>query len=313
MRRAGALAVLVVTLLVVAALTALPGGGAAARPATAPAAGLTLRDMRGREVRLAAPPARIVSLVPSATEIIFALGADDRLVGRTDFCDYPAAVSAKPSVGGMVNPDLETLVALRPDLVIVTDEGNREETVRQLARLGIPTYLVHASRIAQTVDLIRRIGVLTGREAAVAAVSGAMLRRVEAVRRAVAPFPRPRVLYVLWPEPLIVPGRSSMLTELIEIAGGASITAGDGDAYPRFSLEAVVARAPEVIILADHSTGASTAGRPAPEQWRRLSSVPAIRAGRLHSADLSILHRYGPRVPDGLETLARIIHPEAFR
>jgi iron complex transport system substrate-binding protein len=278
-----------------------------------PAAALTLRDMLGREVTLPAPPARIVSLVPSVTEIVFSLGAEDRLVGRTDFCDYPPAVRTKPSVGGMVNPNLETLVALKPDLVVATDEGNREETARQLARLRIPTYLVHANRIAETVDLIERIGELTGRRTAVPRLTGEMLRRVEAVRRAVAPYPRPRVLYVLWPEPLIVPGRSSILTELIEVAGGTSITAGDGDAYPRFSLEAAVARAPEVIILADHSTGSSTAGRPAPEKWQRLASVPAIRAGRLHSADLSILHRYGPRVPDGLETLARIIHPEAFR
>lgn len=278
-----------------------------------PAGALTLRDMLGREVTLPRPPARIVSLVPSATEIIFSLGAQDRLAGRTDFCDYPPAVRVKPSVGGMVNPNLETLVALRPDLVIATDEGNREETVRQVARLGIPTYLVHANRIAETIDLIARVGVLTGREADVDRLIGEMVRRVEAVRRAVAPFPRPRVLYVLWPEPLIVPGRASILTELIDVAGGRSITAGEGDTYPRFSLEAVVARAPEVIILADHSTGASTAGRPAPEQWRRLTSVPAVRAGRLHSADLSILHRYGPRVPEGLETLARIIHPEAFR
>ena len=95
--------------------------------------------------------------------------------------------------------------------------------------------------------------------------------------------------------------------------GDASITATDGEAYPRFSLEAAVARAPEVIILADHSTGASTAGRAAPEKWKRLTSVPAIQAGRLYSADLSILHRYGPRVPDGIETLARFIHPEAFQ
>jgi ABC-type Fe3+-hydroxamate transport system substrate-binding protein len=278
-----------------------------------PAAALTLRDMLGREVTLPAPPARIVSLVPSVTEIVFSLGAQDRLVGRTDFCDHPPAVRSKPSVGGMVNPNLETLVALRPDLVIGTDEGNREETFRQLERLRIPTYLVHANRIAQTVDLIARVGELTGRRADVPRLTGEMLGRVEAVRRAVAPFPRPRVLYVLWPDPLIVPGRASMLTELIEIAGGVSITASDADAYPRFSLEAAVTRAPEVIILADHSTGASTAGRAAPEKWQRLVSVPAIRAGRLHSADLSVLHRYGPRVPDGLETLARMIHPEAFR
>jgi iron complex transport system substrate-binding protein len=281
----------------------------AARPASA----LTLRDMLGREVTLPAPPTRIVSLVPSVTEIVFSLGAESRLVGRTDFCDYPSDVRGKPSVGGMVNPNLETLVALRPDLVVATDEGNREETVRQLQRLRIPTYLVHANRIVETVDLIARVGELTGRQDEVPRLTGEMLRRVEAVRKAVAPFPRPRVLYVLWPEPLIVPGRASILTELIEVAGGVSITAGDGDAYPRFSLEAAVARAPEVIILADHSTGSSTAGRPAPEKWQRLTSVPAIRAGRLHSADLSILHRYGPRVPDGIETLARIIHPEAFR
>ena len=290
--------------LVVAALLLL-----AARPAAA----LTVHDMLGREVTLPAPPARIVSLVPSVTEIVFSLGAQDRLVGRTDFCDYPPAVRNKPSVGGMVNPNLETLVALKPDLVIGTDEGNREETFRQLERLRIPTYLVHANRIAETVDLIARVGELTGHRADVPRLTGEMLGRVEAVRRAVAPFPRPRVLYVLWPDPLIVPGRASILTELIEIAGGVSITAGDADAYPRFSLEAAVTRAPEVIILADHSTGASTAGRAAPEKWQRLVSVPAIRAGRLHSADLSILHRYGPRVPDGLETLARMIHPEAFR
>jgi iron complex transport system substrate-binding protein len=281
--------------------------------AAAPASALALRDMLGREVTLPGPPARIVSLVPSVTEIVFSLGAQDRLVGRTDFCDYPAAVRDKPSVGGMVNPSLETLVALKPDLVVATNEGNREETVRQLERLRIPTYLVHANRVAETVDLIERVGALTGRQADVPRLTGEMLRRIETVRRAVAPFPRPRVLYVLWPDPLIVPGRASMLTELIDIAGGVSISAADGDAYPRFSLEAAVARAPEVIILADHSTGSSTAGRSAPEKWQRLVSVPAIRAGRLHSADLSILHRYGPRVPEGLEMLARMIHPEAFR
>jgi iron complex transport system substrate-binding protein len=278
-----------------------------------PAAALTVRDMLGREVTLPATPSRIVSLVPSVTEIVFALGGDDRLVGRTDYCDFPAAARSKPSVGGMVNPSLETLVALKPDLVVATDEGNREETFLQLRRLGIPTYLVHADRIAEMLDLIARVGALTGREAAVPGLSTDIRRKIDAVHRAVAPFARPRVLYVLWPEPLIVPGRASMLTELIELAGGESITAREGEAYPRFSLEAAVARAPEVIILADHSSGASTAGHASPERWQRLTSVPAVRAGRVQSVDLSVLHRYGPRVPQGLETLARIIHPEAFR
>ena len=164
--------------------------------------------------------------------------------------------------------------------------------------------------------MIVRIGALTGREAAVGPLADGLRRRVEAVRKAVSPFPRPRVLYVIWPEPLIVPGRQSLLTELIDVAGGESVTRGQDQAYVRFSVEAAVALAPQVIVLADHASangGHSDAGRPEPEKWRRFASVPAIRAGRLYSVDLSILHRYGPSVVDGLESLARLIHPEAFR
>src|SRR3989442_14904721 len=113
--------------------------------------------MQAHEVTRPAPRARIVSMVPSVTEVIFALGAEDRLVGRTDFCEYPPAARGKPSVGGMVNPSLEALVALKPDLVIATDEGNREETFQQLARLRIPTYLVHATRLSAPLDMIGRL------------------------------------------------------------------------------------------------------------------------------------------------------------
>jgi iron complex transport system substrate-binding protein len=282
--------------------------------AAPPAPALVVRDMLGREVALAVPPTRIVSLVPSATEVIFAVGGEARLVGVTDYCDYPPAARGKPSVGGMIGPSLEALVALRPDLVIATDEGNRHETILQLERLRIPTYLVHATRVAEVLDLIARLGDLTERRPEATALVDGMRRRIEALRAAVQRFRPPRVLYVLWPEPLIVPGRDALLTELIELAGGASITAGDGEAFPRFSLEAAIARAPEVIILADHGSGtASGAGRPDPGKWQRFASVPAIKAGRLYSADLSILHRYGPRTVDGLEQLARILHPEAFR
>jgi len=278
-----------------------------------PAHALVLRDMLGREVTLAGPPTRIVSLVPSVTESAFALGGEARIVGVSDFCDWPPAARAKPRVGGMVNPSLETLVALKPDLVVGTDEGNREETFVQLQRLGIPVYIVHAHRISEMYELIARVGALTGRRDAVGPLVTGIQRRIDAVRAAVKARPAPRVLYVLWPDPLLVPGRDSHLTEMIELAGGRSITAAEPVSYVRFSIEAAVARAPEVIVLADHSTGASTAGRAAPEKWQALTSVPAIRAGRLYSVDLSVLHRYGPRVPEGLELLARMIHPEAFK
>jgi iron complex transport system substrate-binding protein len=298
------------------------GGGDAVRPVLAilfalavvsPAHALTLRDMLGRDVTLPAPPQRIVSLVPSVTETIFALGGEARLAGRTDWCDSPEAARDKPSVGGMINPSIETIVKLQPDLVVATDEGNREETIVQLRRLGIPTYLVHAHRVAEMLDMVARLGELLERRDAVVPLVSGIRGRIDDVRRAVGSRRAPSVLYVLWPEPLIVPGRASHITELIELAGGRSITAAMGDSYVRLSLEAAVARAPEVIILADHSNAGTAAGRQSPEKWQRLASVPAIRAGRLHSIDLSILHRYGPRMAEGLAMLARMIHPEAFR
>jgi iron complex transport system substrate-binding protein len=247
----------------VRALVLVLGLGAAVAPA---AAAVTVRDMLGREVRLPAPPRRIVSLVPSATETLFALGAEDRLAGVTDFCDHPPAARDKPRVGAMLAPSLETIAALRPDLVIATTEGNRQETIVQVQRLGIPVYLVVATRLAGVAAMVRGLGEVTERQAAVAPLVARLEQRVAAVRAAVAPRRPPRVLYVLWPDPLIVPGRDSLITELIALAGGRSVTAADAGDYPRFSLEAAVARAPEVVILADHGSGSgSGAGRPSPE------------------------------------------------
>jgi iron complex transport system substrate-binding protein len=277
---------------------------------SAGAGAFTVRDMVGREVALGARPARIVSLVPSVTEILYALGAENVLVGVTDLCDYPAAARGKPRVGGMVAPSLEAIVGLRPDLVVATTEGSREDAIVHLRRLNVPVYLVVAHRVADVTAVITRIGELTGRQAAAASIVERLGQRVEAVKQAVGPLGRPRVLYVLWPEPLIVPGRGAILTELIHLAGGRSITADDADAWPRYSLEAAVAKNPELILLANHGAGT---GAIASEKWQRLSTLPAVKAGRLISVNGDLLHRYGPRFVDGLEQLARAIHPEAFR
>lgn len=274
-----------------------------------PAAAFTTRDMLGRDVTLPAPPARIVSLVPSVTEVLYALNAADTLVGVTDYCDFPAEARRKPRVGGMVAPSLEAVVALRPDLVIATTEGTREDTVTQLTRLRVPVYLVAAHRVADVTGLIVRMGALTGRQAAAGSLVARLEARIESVKKAVLTLGRPRVLYVLWPEPLIVPGRNTIVTELIQLAGGQSLTAADGDDWPRYSLEAAVAKRPEVILLANHGAGT---GAIAEDKWRRLTDLPAVKAGRLRSVDGDLMHRYGPRVVDGLEQLARAIHPEAF-
>jgi iron complex transport system substrate-binding protein len=272
-------------------------------------AALTVIDQTGRRVDLLAPPARIISLVPSVTEILFTIGAQGRLVGRTDFCDYPAEARRKPSVGGMLAPSLEGLVALKPDLVVATTAGNRHETFDQIARLKIPVYLVNPVTVSDVLELLGRLGRLTERVDAADRLVATMRERIEAVSARVAGRPRPRVLYVIWPDPLIVPGRGALISELIALAGGDSVTADGGMGYPRYSMEAALARNPEVIVLASHGSERSPLVR---SKWERFSQVPAIAAGRLYSMDGNLMHRYGPRIVDGLEALARLIHPEAF-
>jgi iron complex transport system substrate-binding protein len=272
------------------------------------AAALSVTDQTGRRLTLPAPPRRVVSLVPSVTETLFAIGAQDVLVGVTDFCDHPPAARTKPSVGGMLAPSLETIIALKPDLVVATTAGIREETVDQLERLKVPVYLVNPTTLADVFDLTVRLGALTAHAGAAARLVAALEARTKSVVARVAAQSRPRVLYVLWPEPLIVPARGALVSELIALAGGDSVTADGGDGYPRYSLEAAVARAPEIIILASHGGGQGPMAR---EQWQRFAGLPAVKAGRIYTVDGNLLHRYGPRVVDGLEWLARVMHAGA--
>lgn len=308
-RRQRHLAGMVATVL--AGLVALTSGG---RPD--PSSAFSVVDSTGSPVVLPAAPMRIVSLVPSATEIIWAVGGQDRLAGVTDFCDFPAAARAKPRVGGMIAPSLEAIVALRPDVVIVTSEGNRRETFDQLRRLGIPTYQVAPQSVEGVLATVVRLGELTGRASAGQALARNLRQRIDAVAARVAPLPRPRVLYVVWPDPLIVPGRAALVSELIRLAGGDSVTADVPGTYPRYSPEAAIARSPQVIFLARHAAGAAGPGSARDpltrEKWERFGGLPAIRSGRRHAVDGGLLHRYGPRMVDGLEALARLTHPEAF-
>lgn len=270
---------------------------------------LTVSDQTGRRIVLDGPPERIVSLVPSVTETMFTIGAQDRLAGVTDFCDYPPAARSKPSIGGMVAPSLEGIVALRPDLVVATPAGNRHETFDQLARLKLPVYLVNPTTVEDMLDLVGRLGRLTDRAEAADRVVARLRARIQSVAARVAGRPRPRTLYVLWPDPLIVPARGALVSELIRLAGGDSVTADGGQGYPRYSMEAALARNPEVILIASHDATRSPLVQ---SKWERFTQVPAVSAGRLHVVDGNLMHRYGPRMVDGLEILARLLHPAAF-
>lgn len=267
----------------------------------------TVKDMLGRDVPLRSTTARIVSLVPSVTETLYAIGADPLLVGVTTFCDFPPAATGKAKVGGLVNPSLEAIASLRPDLVIATTEGNRETTIQQLEAVGLPVYVVRPKTFDTVLDTIVRLGRLTGREADAERLTAEMKRRAARVVDAVKGRARPRVLYVVWTDPLVVPGRDTLLTELIAMAGGESVSAREAIEWPRLSLEYAVTMAPEVVV-----TGAHTQARldEALRRWRAQNVV--LPASRIHGVSPDLLHRPGPRIVDGLEALARAIHPGAL-
>src|SRR5262245_341138 len=260
----------------------------------------------------AAPPvprdaARIVTLAPSTTEIVFGLGAGDRVVGVCAQCDYPDDAARLPHVGGYLAPSVEAVLGQRPDLVLVVPSPGNREAVRTIERAGIPV-LVTADR---TLDD------LWGAIHSVAGALGVPERGVEMeqkvrgdldrVRERVAGLPTRRVLLVVGHRPLIVAGGGTLQDELVRTAGGVNVAADVGAAFPQVPLELVAARAPDVIV--DAAMGTEAGGR---TLFADLSSVPAVRDGRIVALSPDALFRAGARVGEAAAALGAVIHPEAF-
>lgn len=281
--------------------------------AAAPAAGASrvVTDHLGREVRLPARPQRIVSLAPNLTEIVFALGLGDRLVGVTDFCDYPPAARHVARVGGVTSPSAEQVLALEPDLVLATTAGNGREEILALARLGLPVVVTDPRDLDAVADSFVLIARAAGAAEAGEQLAAAFRGRLDAVRRALAGAPRPRTLLLVWPEPLIAAGPRTFLSRLLELAGAVNALAAaeswapsTAAAYPVIGLESFLALAPEVIVLAAQQ--GTTLGALA--RLSRYREVPAIRDGRVAAIDQAILFRPGPRLVEAAEQLARALH-----
>lgn len=263
-------------------------------------------------VACAAPPApgaraaRVVSLAPSITETIYALGQGGRLVGVCAHCNHPAEATSLPRVGGYLAPSVELVLAARPDLVVVVPSPGNREAVRAIERAGIRVLVLHDRTLADLRDGIRRLADALG----VPPEGARLLAQVEAglaaVRARVAGRPRRRVLLVVGHRPLIVAGGGTLQDELLDIAGGENVAADAGTAWPPFSLEMVAARAPEVIV--DAAMGSETGGR---ELFADLTRVPAVAAGRVVRLAPDAIFRAGPRVAEAAELLAGAIHPGA--
>jgi iron complex transport system substrate-binding protein len=269
-----------------------------------------LTDEIGRQVAVRRDPRRVVSLAPSLTETLFALGLGDKVVGVTSYCDYPAEAHGKEKVGDTLRPNLERLIALKPDLVLITTSSQLESLTRQLDQLSIPIYVTNPRTVVGVIESIRQLGEVAGAGARAAEVAAAMERRVDEVRRRVAGGPGPRVLYVLQNSPLITAGRDTFISDLIRLAGGESISGAESADYPQFSREAVIARAPEVIII-PASHGTELVDEDAVR--RDFAATPAVRENRLVRINPDWVDRPGPRLVAGLEAVARALHPQAVK
>jgi iron complex transport system substrate-binding protein len=265
-------------------------------------------DELGREVKINFPPQRIVSLAPSVTESLFALGLGNRIAGVTSFCDFPEEAKTKEKVGDTISPNAERIIALRPDLVIITTASQLEKLSRQLAELNIPVYVTSPRTVREVVASIRKLGDATGAEARAKEVADEMERRIANVERRVKELPKPRVLYVLQAGPLITAGRNTFINDLINLAGGESISGTETADYPQLSRETAIARAPEVMITpASHGTEFVNED----DLRRDFAVTPAVRANRIVKVNADWIDRPGPRIVEGLEQLAQGLHPES--
>jgi ABC-type Fe3+-hydroxamate transport system substrate-binding protein len=279
----------------------------ACRPGTAGRTTRMVVDDLGRPVTMTAQPRRIVSLAPSVTDSLFALGLGDRVVGISNFCQPPPGVGPIARIGGMLNPSLEAIRALRPDLLIGTTSGNDAALASQSAALGLPLYTMHTPDVDRTIGALEKLAEALGEPARGRALAADLRRRLEAVRERVAGRSSPRVLFIVWGEPLVVPGAASFLTDALRRAGGISVTAGASAAWPAFDLESAIRAAPEVILSTPRNRAwAERLRNESP--WR---DVPAIRSGRIHIVSDAI-EQPGPGLVGGIEEVARILHPEAF-
>ena len=249
---------------------------------------------------------RVVSLTPALTEILFALDLGDRVVGVTDYCDTPPEARTRPKVGGYVNPSVEAVLALRPDLVVVSPGPGNRDAVQAMSRAGLKIAVIPAETLDETFHAIEAVGDAAGEPTRGRALVERLRARIDAVGRRVAGRPRVRVLFSVQVDPIIAAGRGTLPSQLVEAAGGINVV--EAERYPKLGVESVVQLAPEVVLQSrmDVAHGDGSAERTA---WMRWSAIPAIARGRLVVLPDDASLRPGPRVADAVEQLAAILHP----
>jgi iron complex transport system substrate-binding protein len=282
------------------------GEGAPGMDAAATNPGVEAVDDAGRTVRLPRPAARVVSLLPALTETLLAIGAGETIVARTDY-DHDPRVAHLPSVGGGLTPSLEVLASLRPDVVLAWEEAGTARVRPRLEELGIAVFAVRTQDTTDIFNNIRRLGILTGRGAVADSVAAAVRAGLDSVRASVAGRPEPSVLYVVGVEPPLTAGPNTFVAQLIGVAGGRTVFPELRADWPQVSLEEIVRRRPDVLVLpVGEDEQASVARLRASAGWRE---VLADGHTRIHTVPADILNRPGTTIVESARLLRAGIHP----
>ncbi len=261
----------------------------------------TFKDEVGREVVVLFPPKKIVSF----------LGLDQEIVGVSIHCNFPEKVQSKVRVGSYISLDFEKIVSLKPDLIIATGAGNTRDMVERLERLGFPTYVIFPKNVEDVIRSVGHLSQLVGREKEGVEIIQEMKRRRERVVERTQGLPRPRVFLQIGEAPVVTVGKNSFADDLIRLAGGDNVAGNEKEMYPRFGMEEILKRSPEVILISSMNPGGNY--QKALQEWSRWKTIPAVKNGRIHLIDSDLIDRPSPRIIEGLEEMARILHPERFK
>jgi iron complex transport system substrate-binding protein len=277
-----------------------------------PAKGEDLRviDEAGRKVKVPPSPKRIISLAPSITEILFALRFNEEIAGVTNYCDYPEAASSKPRIGGFVSPSIEKIVSLKPDLIVAIQDGNRWDTIERLNHLGFPVYVIDPKGWKGILETIEHMGDAFGKKEESRRIVSDMTKKKDRIVSLTRSLPRPKVFFQMGLSPVVTPGPNTLADDLIRLAGGKNIAGDDPMQYPSYNIETIMLKAPEIIILSSMEKERDYAHLV--KMWQDWKNIPAVKRNAIYVVDSNIVDRPGPRTPEGLEKLARIIHPEVF-
>jgi len=264
------------------------------------------QDDLGRQVTIDSEPQRIVSLSPSNTEILYAIGLNSRMAGVTTYCDYPAAARQCKKIGGFSDPNLEMIIALNPDLVVA--ESIHSLVIPALEEAGIPVLAVEPQRLADISGAVELIGRATGRQAEANRLAEEIRDKIEQVRsRIIGDSNPPLVYFEIWHEPFMTVGPGTLIDDLITVCGGINLAGDAAGHYPELSEEAIILRNPDVIIYPESHGEALINPMNRTGAWQ---TVKAVQSGRVTAINPDIVNRAGPRVIQAMDELLRIIHPE---